>query len=104
MMPGIQNKDKWLDILRVQMIAKGKEEWKLRLQNLKIIVGIAAVGGAVIGGAVAGATVGALLGVPGGPVGAIAGGGALGGALGGAAMAKTVNAIKEKDQNKRKEA
>ena len=100
-MPGIQNKEKWLDILRIQMIAKGKEECKLRLQkywNLKTIMGIAAVGGGVIGGAVAGATVGALLGVPGGPVGAIAGGvvggivgGAGGGALGGAAMAKTVS-------------
>ena len=114
-MPGIQDGKKWLDILCHQMIAKGKEDCKLRLQkywNLKTIVGVATVGGGIIGGVAAGIGVGAVVGLVGGPVGAIVGGvvgavvgGAVVGASGagsvGAAMTKTVNAMKEKDQNKK---
>ena len=113
--PDLQNGEKWLDILRIQMIKKAKEECKLKLQkywNLQKIVGITTVAGGVIAGVGAGALVGAGVGLVGGPVSAIAGGvvggivggavmGASGGAIGGTIMTKLVNEMKEEKQNKK---
>ena len=75
--PGIQNGEKWLDILRVQMFEKAKEECKLKLQEYWIAtVGGAVIGGVAMAGTMAGVAAGTMAGTFFGLVGA---GGVVGG-------------------------